>query len=98
MDEREVETIKSYADSGYQMYNVTAGSQSKGKVVSDNYKQPKTYREGIQAGRKALAKELSGIIDKHLTVDLKPEKQNSKVSIKAFDKFKTLLSEAETEV
>lgn len=98
LDEREVETIKNYADSGYQMYNVTAGSQSKGKVVSDNYKQPKTYREGIQAGKKALAKELSGIIDKHLTVDLKPEKQNNKVSIKAFEKFKALLSEAEMEV
>lgn len=98
LDEREVETIKNYADSGYQMYNVTAGSQSKGKVVSDNYKQPKTYREGIQAGREALAKELSDIIDKHLTVDLKPEKQNNKVSIKAFEKFKALLSEVETEV
>ncbi len=98
LDEKEIETIKAYADQGFQMYNVTAGSQSKGKVVSDNYKQPKTYREGIQAGKKALAKELSGIIDKHLTVDLKPEKQGNKVSIKALEKFKTLLSEAETEV
>lgn len=95
LDEREVETIKSYADSGFQMYNVTAGSQSKGKVVSDNYKQPKTYREGIQAGKKALAREISNIIDKHLTVELKPEKQGNKVSIKAFEKFKALLSEEE---
>lgn len=98
LDEKEIETIKAYADQGFQMYNVTAGSQSKGKVISDNYKQPKTYREGIQAGKKALAKELSGIIEKHLTVDLKPEKHGNKVSIKALEKFKALLSEEETEV
>lgn len=98
LDEEEIACIKAYADQGFQMYNVTAGGQSKGKVVSDQYKQPKTYREGIQAGKKALAKELSGIIEKHLTVDLKPEKQKNKVSIKAFEKFKALLSEAETEV
>lgn len=91
LDEREVETIKSYADSGYQMYNVTAGSQSKGKFVSDNYKQPKTYREGIQAGKKALARELSEIIEKHLIIGLKPEKQNNKISQRALEKFNELL-------
>lgn len=95
LDEEEISCIKAYADQGFQMYNVTAGGQSKGKVVSDNHKQPKTYREGVQAGKKSLAKELSEIIDKHLDVNLKPEKQNNKVSIKAFEKFKALLSEAE---
>lgn len=91
LDEREVETIKSYADAGYQMYNVTAGSQSKGKIVSDNFKQPKTYREGVQYGRKALAKELSDIIGKHLVVEIKPEKKNNKISQRAFEKFMELL-------
>lgn len=95
LDEKEIQTIKSYADHGFQMYNVTAGGQSKGKVVSDQYKQPKTYREGIKAGRKSLAKELSDIIKKHLTVDLKQEKKNNKVSIRALEKFKELLYEAE---
>lgn len=92
LDEREVATIKSFADDGFQMYNVTAGSQSAGKLVTGEYKQPKTYIEGMQAGKKSLARELSHIIDKHLVVSLKPEKQNNKVSIKALEKFNEILS------
>lgn len=91
LDEREVATIKSLADDGYQMYNVTAGSQSKGKIVSGDYKPPKTYRQGLEQGRKNLARELSHIIDTHLTVEIKPEKAGNKVSQKAFEKFKGLL-------
>lgn len=91
LDEREVSTIKSLADNGYQMYNVTAGSQSKGKIVSGDYKPPKTYRQGLGQGRKNLARELSHIIDKHLIVEIKPEKAGNKVSQKAFEKFKGLL-------
>ena len=93
LDEREVATIKQFADAGYQMYNVTAGGQSTGKLVTGQYKPPKTYREGIQAGRKNMAKELSHIIDTHLTVSLKKEKQNNKVSQRAFEKFNELLEE-----
>lgn len=97
LDEKEVATIKSFADDGYQMYNVTAGSQSVGKLVTGQYKPPKTYREGIQAGKKALAKELNNIIDKHLIVMLKPEKANNKVSIRQFEKFYELLGEGDGE-
>ena len=95
LDEKEVATIKLFADNGFQMYNVTAGSQSTGKVVTGQYKPPKTYREGMQAGKKSLARDLRHIIEKHLVVDLKPEKQNNKVSQKAFEKFKELLSDTE---
>lgn len=91
LDEKEVATIKSFADDGFQMYNITAGSQGKGKMVTGEYKQPKTYRQGIEAGKKSLARELKGIIDKHLVVSLKPEKASNKVSIKQFEKFKELL-------
>lgn len=91
MDEREVAIIKLLADKGYQMYNITAGSQGKGKLVTGEYKQPKTYQQGIQVGKKSLAKELSHIIDKHLVVSLKPGKENNKVSQKAYDKFNDLL-------
>lgn len=93
LDEREVATIKQFADAGYQMYNVTAGGQSTGKLVTGQYKPPKTYREGIQAGRKNMAKELSHIIDTHLTVSLRQDKQNNKVSQRAFEKFNELLEE-----
>ena len=95
LDEKEVERIKQLADAGFQMYNVTAGSQSKGKLVAGQYKPPKTYRQGIEAGKKSLARELSGIIDKHLTVSLKEEKQGNKVSEKMFQKFWDLLEERE---
>lgn len=95
LDEKEVATIKQFADAGFQMYNITAGSQSAGKLVTGQYKPPKTYREGVQFGKKTLARELSGIIDKHLTVSVKPEKQGNKVSEKMFQKFWDLLKERE---
>lgn len=97
LDEREIATIKSFADDGYQMYNITAGGQSTGKLVTGQYKQPKTYTQGILQGKKTLAKELNHIIDKHLTVSIKKDKTNNKVSIKAFQKFNDLLSIAENE-
>ena len=93
LDQKEIETIKAFADKGFQMYNITAGGQSAGKQVTGQYNQPKTYRQGIQQGRKSLARELSHIINTHLVVSLKPEKMNNKVSIKALEKFKDLLDE-----
>ena len=91
LDEREVATIKSFSDDGFQMYNVTAGSQSIGKLVTGQYKQPKTYSQGVQQGRKNLAKELSNIADKHLVISLKPEKSGNKVSERQLVKFMELL-------
>lgn len=93
LDEREVQTIKQFADAGFQMYNVTSGSQGAGKKITGDYKPPKTYRQGIQAGKKTLARELSQIISKHLTVRLKEEKQNNKTSQKQLEKFNQLLDE-----
>ena len=93
LNEREVATIKQFADAGFQMYNVTAGSQGAGKKVTGDYKPPKTYRQGIQAGKKTLARELSSIISKHLTVRIKEEKQGNKVSEKQLEKFNRLLDE-----
>jgi len=52
---------------------------------------------GLAQGRKNLARELSNIIDKHLIVSLKPEKQNNKISIKALEKFNELIGEAGVE-
>lgn len=93
LDEKEIERIKQLADAGFQMYNVTAGSQGAGKKVTGDYKPPKTYREGVQFGKKTLARELSSIISKHLTVRLKDEKQGNKVSEKQLEKFNHLLDE-----
>lgn len=93
LDEYEIEAIKELANKGYQMYNITAGGQSTGKQVTGQYKQPKTYSQGIQQGKVSLARELKHIIDLHLDVNIKPEKQNNKVSIKAYEKFLNLLDE-----
>lgn len=92
LDEREVATIKAFADRGFQMYNISAGSQGKGKQVTGQYKQPKTYSQGVQQGRTNLARELSHIADKHLEIRLKPEKFGNKVSQKQYEKFMDLIS------
>lgn len=91
LDDREIEMIKSLADMGYQMYNVSAGGQGKGKQVTGQYKQPKTYSQGVQQGRINLARELSNIADKHLEIRLRPEKRGNKVSQKQYEKFMALL-------
>lgn len=91
LDEKEQHYIKMYADNGYQLRNKTSGSQGVGKSQIDDYRPQKGYRDGLKQGRLNLARELKGIIDKHLIVSLKPEKATNKVSIKQFEKFKELL-------
>lgn len=95
LDEKEVATIKSFADDGFQMYNVTAGSQSAGKLVTGQYKQPKTYSQGIQKGRKNLARELSSIAEKHLKIEIREDKKNNKISQRQYEKFIDLLKVGE---
>ena len=85
--------IKQYAIYGYQLRNKTSGSQGAGKKQIDEYRPQKGYHDGILQGKKTLARELADIISKHLVVSIKPEKQNNKISIKAFEKFNDLLSE-----
>lgn len=93
LDEMEQYYIQKYLENGYRLKNKTAGSQGAGKVKISDFKPAKGYMDGLKQGRKNLAKELSHIIDTHLTVTLKPEKTENKVSQKAFEKFKGLLDE-----
>lgn len=92
LDDKEREYIKAYASYGYQLRNKTAGGQDSGKVQINEYRPAKGYRDGLEQGRKNLAKELNHIIEKHLVIGLKPEKANNKVSQKALDKFNELLN------
>lgn len=96
LDELEKTYIKQYADAGYQLRNVSVGGQGSERDSGQigERKPAKGYMQGVQHGKAVLARELSRIIDTHLTVDLKPEKQNNKVSRKAFEKFKDLLDES----
>lgn len=91
LDEKEVATIKQFADKGFQMYNVTAGSQGQGKLVTGQYKQPKTYTQGIHQGKKVLASELSSIAEKHLKIEIRDDKKHNKLSQKQYEKFMDLL-------
>lgn len=88
-DEKEQYFIKACADKGYQLLNVTTGSQGKGKTaLTVNRPQKKTYRQGIEYGQKVLAKELLEIVNKYLVISLKNENKNSK---KALEKFYKML-------
>lgn len=97
LDWREQYFIKTYADLGYQLRNKTSGSQGSGKAQIDDYKPHKGYRDGIQQGKKVLARELSSIAEKHLKIELREDKANNKVSQKQYDKFMDLLKVGESE-
>lgn len=93
LDKWEQYWIKRYADEGYQLRNKTAGGQGDGKKQIADYRPAKGYRDGLKQGRINLAKELSHIIEKHLVVAIRDDKQGNKVSEKQFEKFKELLKE-----
>ena len=97
LDQWEQHWIKRFADMGFQLLNKTSGSQGQGKSQIAEYRPAKGYYDGLKQGRINLAKELKHIIDKHLIVTMKPEKENNKVSQKAFEKFNELLSEGSRE-
>lgn len=92
LDDKEREYIQKCIDKGWILKNKTSGGQDDGKEKIAEYKPQKGYRDGILQGKKTLARDLKSIIDKHLTVKLKDEKQGNKVSQKQFEKFKELLN------
>lgn len=95
LDEKEKYYIKLYADNGYQLRNVSIGGQGGNRDSGSigERKAPKGYLQGIQQGRKNLARELSNIAEKHLKIELREDKANNKVSQKQYEKFKELLQE-----
>lgn len=99
LDEKEKLYIKLYADKGYQLRNVSLGGQGENRASGSigERKAPKGYREGIQQGRKNLAKELSNIAEKHLKIEIMEDKANNKVSQKQYEKFMSLISEGSYE-
>lgn len=99
LDEKEKYYIKLYADNGYQLRNVSIGGQGGNRDSGSigERKAPKGYMQGIQQGRKNLARELSNIAEKHLKIELREDKANNKVSQKQYEKFKELLKEGKDE-
>lgn len=96
LDEKERYYIMQYSLQGYQMKNRDTGGGA-GKQELGERKPSRGYYDGLAQGRKNLARELSHIIDKHLIVEIKPEKAGNKVSQKMFEKFNGLLNEYEDE-
>lgn len=94
LDEKEKYYIKLYADKGYQLRNVSLGGQGENRASGSigDRKAPKGYLQGVQQGRLNLARELSNIASKHLTIKLKPGKENNKVSQKQYAKFMALIN------
>lgn len=66
LDKQEQFYILKYANAGYQLRNVTSGSQGQGKKSLGNAKQPKTYTEGVVQGEKNMAKRIKHLFDLHL--------------------------------
>ena len=93
LDKNEQLTILHFANKGFQLYNKTSGGQGEGKEKINEFRPQKGYRDGLKQGQKNLARELSHIIDTHLTVSLKEGKENNKVSQRALEKFNSLLDE-----
>lgn len=97
LDEKEKYYIKLYANNGYQLRNVSIGGQGGNRDSGSigERKAPKGYLQGIQQGRKNLARELSNIAEKHLKIELRADKANNKVSQKQYEKFMELLKVGE---
>ncbi len=93
LDEKEKFYIKLYAEKGYQLRNVSVGGQGGNRSSGSigDRKPPRSYTEGIQSGKRALAKELSSIAEKHLTIAVRDDKKGNKVSERQRDKFMELI-------
>ena len=67
-NEREQFYIQYYANKGYQMRNVTGGSQGVGKYDINQRKEGRGYHDGLAQGRKSVVEELKHIVDKYLII------------------------------
>lgn len=99
LDEKEKYYIKLYADKGYQLRNVSLGGQGENRASGSigERKAPKGYMQGIQQGKKVLARELSSIAEKHLKIEIRDDKKCNKISQKQYEKFMDLLKEGGSE-
>ena len=97
LDKKEKYYIKLYADKGYQLRNVSLGGQGENRASGSigERKAPKGYMQGIQQGKKVLARELSSIAEKHLKIEIREDKKRNKVSQKQYEKFMDLLKVGE---
>lgn len=92
LDTKEIETIKAFADKGYQLYNVSLGGQGANHAsgTMSAVKPAKGYRDGLKQGYKNASRDVSALFDKHL--DYKPKSEvPTHHQLKAMEKFKEFL-------
>ena len=99
LDEKEKYYIKLYAYKGYQLRNVSLGGQGENRASGSigERKAPKGYMQGVQQGKKVLARKLSSIAEKHLKIEIRDDKKHNKVSQKQYEKFIDLLKAGESD-
>lgn len=90
LDEQEQKYIKQYANAGYQMRNVTSGSQGKGKTDIGERKSSRGYYDGLEQGYKNAQKEVAHLFNLHLDYTTKKQPP-TKLQEKASQKFKVFL-------
>lgn len=90
MNRKERYFIKKYADDGWQLRNVTGGSQGVGKTDINERKPSRGYRDGVKQGERNVIKKIAHLFNLHLKAVCKADKP-SKNAIKALDKFNQIL-------
>ena len=93
LDNAEIEAIREYANNGYQLFNRTAGGQGDGKVIFDNKRQAKTYREGLAQGYLNARREVAHWFSLHLNVSIKKPTKNAEKALSKFLDFINLEDE-----
>ena len=84
LDQAEQETIKFFANQGYQLKNKTIGGQGQGKEATEEHS-TKTYRQGVAYGYEKCRKEIKNLFAKYLEVKLKqPE---NKIKFRKYIEF-----------
>jgi hypothetical protein len=81
--------IRLYANSGFQMVNKTSGSQDGDKFGISANKPAKTYREGVEQGKKTAFKTIKEYFDKYLDYSIK--EPINKVKERKIKEFEDLL-------
>ena len=84
LDGEEKRMITEWGNNGWQLFNRTAGGQGDGKVIFDNKRQAKTYREGLAQGYLNARREVAHWFNLHLAVSMKKPTKNAE---KAYNKF-----------
>ena len=89
-NEKEQYYIKQYADEGWQLRNVTGGSQGEGKFNLNEGKSPKGYQEGLSKGYENARKYVAKLFEKNLIYSINGK--DGKLKQRAYEKFTEFLN------